>query len=196
MASGCGPCGLFQKKRRLVNTRRAMKSRGKMPRSTMTGADARDMPTAAMLAGDFTAFASPACNAGVQRNLAAPFAGNRISPALFSQAALNITAKLPTTTDPCGLLQYGLPSAMDEGQYVTKIDYTINARHSLFGRHIATTQFSPPPFTIESAQQDVLATRIGGRDNIVRHRRRETLRPVRRNRRRGRRYCDHDARRR
>ena len=28
------------------------------------------VPTAAMLAGDFTAFASPACNAGVQRNLA------------------------------------------------------------------------------------------------------------------------------
>ena len=125
------------------------------------------VPTAAMLAGDFTAFASPACNAGVQRNLGAPFVGNRVSPALFSKAALNITAKLPTTTDPCGLVQYGLPSATDEGQYVTKVDYTINAKHSLFGRYIATTQFSPPPFTLESAQQNVLATRIGGRDNLA-----------------------------
>jgi hypothetical protein len=128
------------------------------------------VPTAAMLRGDFTAFASPACNAGRQLNLGAPFAGNRINPALFSKAALNIVAKLPTVdpaidTAGCGLLQYGLPSATDEGQYVTKIDYTINAKHSLFGRHIATTQFSPPPFTLESAQQNVLATRIGGRDN-------------------------------
>jgi Carboxypeptidase regulatory-like domain/TonB dependent receptor-like, beta-barrel len=123
------------------------------------------VPTDAMLAGDFTAFASPACNAGVQRNLGAPFVGNRVSPALFSKAALNITSRLPTTTDPCGLLQYGLPSATDEGQYVTKIDYTFNNRHTLFGRYIATTQFSPPPFTLASAQQNVLATRIGGRDN-------------------------------
>jgi hypothetical protein len=125
------------------------------------------VPTAAMLAGDFTAFASPACNAGVQRTLPASqgFLGNRINPALFSKAALSITSRLSTTTDPCGLLQYGLPSATDEGQYVTKIDYVINAKHSLFGRHIATTQFSPPPFTLESAQQNVLATRVGGRDN-------------------------------
>jgi hypothetical protein len=125
------------------------------------------VPTAAMLSGDFTAFASPACNAGVQRNLGSPFAGNRVDPALFSKAALNITARLPATTDPCGLVQYGLPSAMDEGQYVTKIDYTINSKHSLFGRHIATTQFSPPPYTLESSQNDVLTTRIGGRDNVA-----------------------------
>jgi hypothetical protein len=125
------------------------------------------VPTAAMLAGDFTTFASRECNAGVQRTLGAPFVGNRVSPALFSRAALNITAKLPTTTDPCGLVQYGLPSQTDEGQYVTKIDYTINAKHTVFGRHIGTTQFSPPPYTLPSAQQNVLATRIGGRDNIA-----------------------------
>jgi hypothetical protein len=125
------------------------------------------VPTEAMLAGDFTAFASPACNAGVQRNLPSPFAGNRIDPALFSKAALNITSKLPKTTDPCGLLQYGLPSSQDEGQYVTKIDYTLNRAHSIFGRHIMTTQEAPPPFTLESAQGNVLTTRIGGRDNIA-----------------------------
>ncbi len=64
------------------------------------------VPTAAMLAGDFTAFASPACNGGVQKNLGAPFVGNTVNPALFSKAALNITSKLPTTTDPCGLVRY------------------------------------------------------------------------------------------
>ena len=125
------------------------------------------VPTAAMLAGDFTAFASPACNSGVQRNLSAPFAGNRIDPALFSKAALNITNKLPKTDDPCGLVQYGLPSATDEGQYVGKVDYQVNNKHSFFGRYIATKQFTPPPFSLEAAQQNLLVTRIGGRDNLA-----------------------------
>ena len=125
------------------------------------------VPTPAMLAGDFTTFASRECNAGVQRTLLPPFVDNRISPDLFSKAALNITSRLPTTTDPCGLVQYGLPSSTDEGQYVTKVDYTISNAHSLFGRYIATTQFSPPPFTLESAEQNVLTTRVGGRDNIA-----------------------------
>jgi hypothetical protein len=125
------------------------------------------VPTAAMLAGDFTTYASPACNAGVQRTLGAPFVGNTISPALFSKAALNITSKLPPTTDPCGLVQYGLPSQTDEGQYVGKIDYQINAKHSFFGRYIATKQFTPPPFSLAAAEQNLLVTRIGGRDNLA-----------------------------
>ena len=51
------------------------------------------VPTAAMLAGDFTAFASPACNGGRQINLPAAlgFTGNRIDPSQFSKAALNIS---------------------------------------------------------------------------------------------------------
>jgi hypothetical protein len=125
------------------------------------------VPTAAMLAGDFTAFASPACNGGVQRNLALPFVGNRVDPKLFSKAALNITSKLPTTTDPCGLVQYGLPSATDDSQFVGKLDYQLNTDHSFFGRVISTRQFTPPPFGLEAAEQNLLVTRIGGRDNLA-----------------------------
>src|SRR6185436_19277791 len=44
------------------------------------------VPTAAMMAGDFTAFASPACNAGRQITLRAPFVNNQVNPALFSPA--------------------------------------------------------------------------------------------------------------
>ena len=125
------------------------------------------VPTSAMLQGDFTAFASPACNAGVQRNLGTPFVGNRVIPALFSRAALNITSRLPTTTDPCGLVQYGLPSETDEWQQVAKVDFTMSEKHSLFGRYIATSQFTPPPFSLEAAQENLLVTRIGGRDNLA-----------------------------
>jgi hypothetical protein len=125
------------------------------------------VPTAAMLAGDFTAFASPACNGGRQINLGAPFVGNKVSPALFSKAALNIDAKLPTTGDPCGLVLFGQPSATDEGQYVGKVDYQMNNQHSVFVRYIGTKQFTPPPFSLAAAQQDLLVTRTGGRDNLA-----------------------------
>jgi hypothetical protein len=125
------------------------------------------VPTAAMLTGDFTAFASPACNAGVQRTLGTPFVGNRVDPAQFSPAALKITSRLPTTNDPCGLVQYGLPSETDEWQQVAKVDFTMSDKHSLFGRYIATSQFTPPPFSLEAAQQNLLVTRIGGRDNLA-----------------------------
>src|SRR5581483_9155492 len=48
------------------------------------------IPTADMLNGDWTTFESPACNGGVQRNLGAPFVGNKISPALYDPAAMKI----------------------------------------------------------------------------------------------------------
>src|SRR5205823_955190 len=48
------------------------------------------LPTPAMLAGDFTTFASPACNGSRQITLRPPFAGNRIDPAQFSKTGLGI----------------------------------------------------------------------------------------------------------
>src|SRR5438552_12661478 len=44
------------------------------------------VPTAAILAGDWTAFTSPICNAGRQIMLRPPFTDNRIDPALYSRA--------------------------------------------------------------------------------------------------------------
>jgi hypothetical protein len=43
------------------------------------------VPTAAMLAGDFTAYASAACNTGTARTLGAPFGGIRLDPARMSR---------------------------------------------------------------------------------------------------------------
>src|SRR5687767_6097637 len=51
------------------------------------------VPTAAMIAGDFTAYASPACQ-GRQVTLTAPFSGNRVSPTAFRPAALNLIRRL------------------------------------------------------------------------------------------------------
>src|SRR5258705_5384551 len=79
------------------------------------------VPTAAMLAGDFTAFASPACNGGRQITLRGGFENNRIDPARFVRAALNLVKYLPTTTDPCGQVTYTLRNDSDEKQYVGRV---------------------------------------------------------------------------
>ena len=97
------------------------------------------VPTAAMMAGDFTAFASPACNSGRQITLRAPFVNNQVNPALYSRLALNLTAKLPKTTDPCGETKFGLPQQRDQWQAVSRTDYNLSANNSIFGRYMATS---------------------------------------------------------
>ena len=68
-------------------------------------------PSAAMIAGDFTALASPACNGGRQITLGAPFVGNRVTGAQLSPAALKIVSSgyLPISTDPCGRIAFTSP---------------------------------------------------------------------------------------
>ena len=95
------------------------------------------VPTPAMLAGDFTAVASPACNAGRQVNLRAPFVNNRINPALFSQAAVKIAQRLPSSDDPCGEIRC-VPLDNNDSQTVARVDHQWSTNHSLFGRYIDT----------------------------------------------------------
>ncbi|MBI3050772.1 MAG: TonB-dependent receptor [Acidobacteria bacterium] len=96
------------------------------------------VPTAEMLAGDFTTFASPACTGGRQVNLGGGFVNNRINPALFSPAALNLARRLPSTTDPCGQITYSTTEDFNEGQALGRIDYQQSSNHSIFGRYMAT----------------------------------------------------------
>src|SRR5437870_10882359 len=81
------------------------------------------VPTAAMFAGDFTAFASPACNVGRQITLRAPFVNNRIDPALFSKPAVTFAKLLPGSSDPCGKIIYGNKSYINNPMAVGRIDY-------------------------------------------------------------------------
>ena len=109
-------------------------------------ADRRDnVPTAAMLAGDFTALASRPC-ARRPTTLKAPFVNNRVDPALFSSVALKVAARIPTTDDPCGEVTYPRKDIEDESQLVGKIDYQWSDKHSLFGRFMRSSFFNPSPF--------------------------------------------------
>src|SRR5437870_1340388 len=85
------------------------------------------VPTAAMLAGDFTTFASPACNGGRQITLRAPFVNNRIDPAQFSRPAVRLASKLPPALDACGLTKFGVPSRENDHMALGRIDYQRSA---------------------------------------------------------------------
>src|SRR4030095_3300484 len=113
-------------------------------RATQTPADIITfIPTPAMLQGDFSTVASAQCRA--QGNLTLPaalgFVNNRINPALFSPAAVNIAKRLPTTTDPCGRTTYSRQTKPDERQSIAKVDWQMSQNHSLFGRYMLTTTF-------------------------------------------------------
>ncbi|MBI2185494.1 MAG: carboxypeptidase regulatory-like domain-containing protein, partial [Acidobacteria bacterium] len=123
------------------------------------------VPTEAMLAGDFTAIASPACNSGRQLTLRAPFVNNRIDPARFSRAAVNLAARLPRTNDPCGETRFSVADDRDEGQALGRIDYQRNANHSLFGRYMYN--FDKKPASITKAGGNFLATTLANIDNMA-----------------------------
>ena len=103
------------------------------------------VPTAAMLAGDFTAFASRACG-GAQRVLRAPVINGgtnangdtiyTVPVSSFSPAALNLVKRLPQAQDQCGTVRFD--RAIANREYITlgKVDYTLNQQHSIFGRYL------------------------------------------------------------
>ena len=105
------------------------------------------IPTTAMLNGDFTAFASPACNAGRQVALTGGFTNNQIDPSRLSSVALNFAKYLPTATaDPCGRVQYGIPNNNTEHQGIGKVDYTLSNRQSVLVRYLYAVYENPATY--------------------------------------------------
>jgi hypothetical protein len=121
------------------------------------------VPTAAMMAGDFSAFASPACNNGRQVTLGAPFVNNRIDPSLISPAALNISRRLPTPIDQCGKVFWGTPVHQNEAQIPVRLDYQANQNHSIVARYMLTTDNRDVPFA--AAGNNILVTNAPGSDD-------------------------------
>ena len=136
-------------------------------RATQTPADIITyIPTAAMLAGDFTQVASAACNARGAVTLGAPFVGNRIDPALLSPAARNIARRMPATTDPCGRITYGRQLKPREGQSIARVDGQATQDQSFFGRYMLSTTFWDP--ALQNSPDNILVAGTsggGGRDS-------------------------------
>jgi len=110
------------------------------------------VPTAAMLAGDFSAIASPACS-GRQITLApaAGFVNNTISPTAFNSVAMNFLEHVPVSSDPCGRLQYGVPNDNTEHQSLGRGDYTLSNSQSLFARYMYAVYDNPGTYDGKNA---------------------------------------------
>ncbi len=131
-------------------------------RETITPADIITfIPTAAMLAGDFTQVASAACRAQGSVALRAPFVDNRVSPAMLSPAAVKIAQRLPTTTDPCGRITYSRQLEPREGQTIGRVDWQISQGQTLFARYMRTTTFWNPALS-NSPDNILVAGTTGG----------------------------------
>ena len=104
------------------------------------------VPTPAMLAGDWTAFTSPACNGGRQVTLKAPFVNNQISPSLYSPVAVAImnSGQIPVPPNQCGQVEFGLKPITNENLTVEKVDYQISEKDSFFGRYELAHLVDPP----------------------------------------------------
>jgi hypothetical protein len=106
------------------------------------------IPTAAMLNGDFTTIAGPACQSnGRGITLNAPFTNNQISPSLLDPVAVAVTKYLPiSSADQCGKVTFGIPVTGDEDQWIGRIDWVQSAKHTLYGRYFIVDYQNPPTF--------------------------------------------------
>ncbi len=132
--------------------------------------------TPAMLAGNWTAFASPACNAGVQRVLRAPFVAGpstpngttyTIDPSQYSRVATYISNKIlasqSASPSDCGLVTVGAPVQRNDGLYIGKVDYQKSSQHSLFGRVLFNSQYQPDSGKLTTN----LLPAVGGTDALA-----------------------------
>ncbi len=113
------------------------------------------IPNAAMLAGDFSTVAGPSCqSSGVGLTLKDPlngnaqFPGNQIPLSQLNPVALKIAANyLPyASADRCGKVTYGIPQTGDEDQFIGRVDWVHNTKHTLFGRYFLDAFKNPPTY--------------------------------------------------
>ena len=116
--------------------------------------------TAAALTGDFTTLESATCVAAGARTLNAPFAGNKINPTQFDPGALKLftAGYVPISTDPCGRLNYLVPSIDNEDQLIGRIDWVQSQKNTIYGRYFVDDFRAPAPFNLK----DLIVTQNPG----------------------------------
>lgn len=104
------------------------------------------VPTAAMIAGNFTGCPSDITGLSpAVKALLIP--GTDMFPqSILDPAAHNLAVLLPppTTNNPCGNTSYGIITQVDEDQFVGRGDYQTSTKNSLFGRYLRDHYFRPP----------------------------------------------------
>jgi hypothetical protein len=109
-----------------------------------------NIPTQAMLNGDFSTIASAACGKAVtltNPSGGAPFPGNQIPVTQFDPVTFKLASGgyLPTAAaNQCGLVTYGIPQTGDEQQLIERTDFLVSSKQSLWGRYFYDNWTNPP----------------------------------------------------
>ena len=117
------------------------------------------VPTAKNLLGDFSVTDGVNCTADKKfHQLVDPLTGATLvsnkyaTPPTYNAQALNLLKYLPVI-DPgfdvsdCGAVKYAIPSIISDNQFVTRVDYTINAKHNLYARYFIDGYQAPAFFS-------------------------------------------------
>jgi hypothetical protein len=111
------------------------------------------VPTAAVLAGDFSVVDGAGCqSSGKAKQLKNPatnmnYTNDFINPATFVAPATSLAKLLPVSTDPCGKLVYGVPNPSNEYQYLGRVDWTQSAKNNVFARYFILDYSNPAVYT-------------------------------------------------
>ena len=126
------------------------------------------VPNAAALSGNFATLdashSSGGClssSKGIQlKNPSGGiFAGNQIPVSLFDPAALKLAASyLPSTTNPCGEVQYGIPANNPDDQWIGRVDWVASTKQSVYVRYYIYDYTAPATFN----GSNLLTTTVAG----------------------------------
>ncbi len=115
------------------------------------------VPTAAVETGDFSQIASAACESS-HKNVqlknpftGAAFAGNQIPTSMFDPVAVKMLQYLPTATNQCGQVTYGIPGNTNEYETIGRVDWNISSKHSFFARYFIDDYTLPASFQSNNA---------------------------------------------
>jgi hypothetical protein len=127
------------------------------------------VPTAAMMAGDFSVFASAACQ-GKNVTLKAPFTTingkpNQLPQSAISPVALKLAGFLPTPLNDCGQYLSYSPISQYYWQIPIRVDYQLNSKQTIFFRYLGTKQNQVIPH--ELASSDVTNVGNNGTNDLA-----------------------------
>ncbi|GGA70265.1 hypothetical protein GCM10011507_22250 [Edaphobacter acidisoli] len=131
------------------------------------------VPTAANLAGDFSVTDGSNCVAKpvqlVDPLTGVALAGNKYaSQPTYNAQALNLMKYLPqpipsVDTQGCGLVSYAIPSQTADNQFVTRVDWTINANNNFYARYFIDGYQAPAFF---SPTNILITTQSGNSERV------------------------------
>jgi hypothetical protein len=123
------------------------------------------VPSIAMRSGDFSSYINPAngCPSGAAvRNIVD--ANGKLIFAL-SPAAVEISKRLPQTTDPCGRVSTGNPLDENRLQMPARLDYQLSPKQTFFARYMLTRIETKIPYDLRP--NDVLTSTGYGADDTA-----------------------------